>query len=65
MDVKGIVRTDEGDGVFEMGAALTFFDGGGEGFFGAALAVLDVGFLAPEGGAGHGFVDYGGEGADK
>jgi hypothetical protein len=25
-----------------------------EGFVGAALAVLDVGFLAPEGGAGHG-----------
>lgn len=53
MDVKGAIRTDQGDDALEV-TASSFFDGGVEGFVGAALAVLDVGFLAPEGGAGHG-----------
>ena len=54
MDIKGIVGTGEGYHVFEVRASAAFFDGGGKGFFGAALAVLDVGFLTPEGGARHG-----------
>lgn len=52
MDVKCVIGTDEGDNVFEM-TASTFFDRLVEEFFGAALAVLFVGFLTPEGGAGH------------
>jgi hypothetical protein len=50
MDIKRVIGADERKNVFEV-ATSAFFDGLGEEFVGAPLAVFDVGFLTPEGGA--------------
>lgn len=48
MDIKCVIGADERENVFEV-TASAFFDGLGEEFICAALAVFDVGFLTPEG----------------
>ena len=58
MNVECIIGTNERNDALEM-TASSFFDGGGEGFVGFALAIFDVGFLSPESGARHVVVEWG------